>query len=85
MSMINSINYSLNEDQIVAIRNIIEQNYTIINPSLIYGICKPASHIVYYIKELYDYIRTVSDIHLQSLYEYRRLIDEKKVCEMLKN
>jgi hypothetical protein len=82
--MINHINYSLYENQIDEIRKIIEMNDTIVNPTLLYSICKPASQLVYYIKELYDYIMRVSAIDLRCLYEYRRLIDEKKVCEKLK-
>ncbi len=84
MSMVNVINFSLNENQIEAIRNIVSQNYNIINPTMIYGICKPASHLVYYIKELYEYISRIGDADLQNLYLYRRLKDEKKICEKLK-
>mgnify|MGYP007031251074 CR=1 FL=1 len=84
MSMISAINYSLDINQIEAIQNIVNHNDTIINPTLIYSICKPASHLVYYIKELYEYINKVSEVDLRRLYIYRRLVDEKKLCEKLK-
>ncbi len=82
--MVNVINYSLNDNQIAAIQNVVSQNYNIINPTMIYGICKPASHLAYYIKELYEYIVRIGDVDLQSLYVYRILKDEKKICEKLK-
>jgi hypothetical protein len=82
--MIDSINYYLTNQQIDSIIAIVDNNSHIIKPHLIYNINKPASHLVYYIKELYEYVVSLSSCDLRMIYEYRRLVDEKKFYEKFK-
>jgi hypothetical protein len=82
--MIDNINYYLTKDQIDNIIAIVNHDDSIIKSNSIYSISKPASHLVYYIKELYEYVEKVSKCDLRRLYEYRRLVDEKNFYEKFK-
>jgi hypothetical protein len=81
---IDHINYYLTTDQINNIIAIVDHNDNIIKPNQIYTICRPASNLVYYIKELYEYVLRARECELNKLYEYRRLVEEKKNFEKFK-
>ncbi len=82
--IIHKLNYFLTKDQIRKIINIVSDHEDIIRPNIIYNINKSGSHFAYCMKEIYQYVCKISNLDLRSLYEYRKLFDEKIKYEKLK-
>ena len=61
-----------------------KDNETLTNLNVIYSINKTASLLLYYIKELFEYMIKIKNIDLKLLYEYRNLNEEVRVFEKLK-
>jgi hypothetical protein len=67
------INFSLNKKQICEFKHIVEANELIFNQNEIYRICKPASYLIYYLKEVSDYIERLEYGDLEKINKVKKL------------
>ena len=82
--IIHKLNYFLTKDQIRKIINIISENEDITKPNHLYTKSKSGSNFAYCIKEIYEYVCKLANIDLRSLYEYRKLVDDKILYDKFK-
>jgi hypothetical protein len=67
------INFALNKNQIAEFRSIVDANGIIFNQNEIFKICKPASYMIYYLKEMNEYIDKVANCDLEKINENKKL------------
>jgi hypothetical protein len=67
------VNFALNKRQITEFKKIVDGNEIIFNQNEIYKICKPASYMIYYLKEMNEYIEKVANGDLDKINEVKKL------------
>jgi hypothetical protein len=67
------INFSLSKKQISEFKRIVEGNEVLFNQNEIFKICKPASYMVYYFKEINDYIDRLEHGDLERLNDVKKM------------
>jgi hypothetical protein len=73
------VNFSMTKEQIFEFRRIAESNSAVFNQNEIFKICKPASYMVYYLKEINEYIDRLEQGDLARLNEVKKLRKELHV------
>src|SRR5690349_11498715 len=67
------INFSLSRKQVLEFKKVSESNELLFNQNEMFKICRPASYMVYYLKEVNGYINKLADCDLSRLNETKKL------------
>jgi hypothetical protein len=61
------INFSLTGKQLVEFKRIVESNELLFNQNEIFKLCKPASYMIYYLKEINEYVNKLVEGDLEKI------------------
>jgi hypothetical protein len=67
------VNFNLNKKQISEFRHILQSNDNLLNQNEIFKICKPASYLVYYLKEVAEYFEKLEYSDFETINNIKKL------------